>query len=119
VPDTLLEKARQEKKPEEPFRQRHRDALVSNSDHGSDRRRRRKRHSAIVETRSVVRFGVRTNRRGSKRLSHRFEEHENHERRGDFGWLGQWDLFGLRFAEKWKPSDLAQEQEQEGYFGDV
>jgi hypothetical protein len=53
----------------------------SNSGHGSDRRRRRKRHSAIVETRSVVRFGVRTNRRGSERLSHRFEEHENHERR--------------------------------------
>jgi hypothetical protein len=61
----------------------------SNSGHESERHRRRKRHNAIVETRSVVRFGVRTNRRGSERLSHRFEEHENHERRGDFGRLGE------------------------------
>jgi hypothetical protein len=29
----------------------------------------------------------------------------------------RWDLFGVRFAEKWKPSNLA--QEQEGYFDDV
>jgi hypothetical protein len=60
-----------------------------NSGHGFDRCQRRKRHSAIVETRLVVRFGVRTNRRGFERLSHRFEEHENHKRRGDFGRLGE------------------------------
>jgi hypothetical protein len=61
----------------------------SNSGHGSDRHQRRKRHSAIVETRLDVKFGVRINRRGSERLSHRFEEHENHERRGDFRRLGE------------------------------
>jgi hypothetical protein len=64
-------------------------ASISNSSHKFDRRQRRKRHSAIVETRSVVRFGVRTNRRGFERLSHQFEEHENHKRRRDFERLGQ------------------------------
>jgi hypothetical protein len=79
----VIDKRRREAKLKEEI------ALVSNSGHRSDHHRQRKRHSAIVETQSVVRFGVRTNRRGSERLSHRFEEHENHEQRRDFERLDQ------------------------------